>query len=297
MRKDMAIAQTMLKEITYQISSKDISLQKYNLSPGLNSEDKLNIFKSIPRRHKKQKPVNRGTYECSRLSRVCLLNMNDSVIRDIPRAGFVFYTFIGDELYMSFGRDRESGDLTDYGGTRMKKINETPVRCAVREGNEESRYAFSKITIDQIQGFCCLYSSNMLIIFVPVASPDDKIDIRELTKQNFNEARFLSSSQRKDSRYNEISEIVWLNESQLNNLFSELPTIQMYAKVRRFIYSCNQLSQNINMMKNTLKSVITDVPERYNIDDLQKVYIGDSYQSSEDISTTDCSIQTVRFAF
>ena len=27
----------------------------------------------------------------------------------------------------------------------------------------------------------------------------------------------------------------------------------MFAKVRRFIYSCNQLSQNIHVMKNILK--------------------------------------------
>jgi hypothetical protein len=285
------MSQTMLKEIKYQSPQKDISIQKCDLFPGFNPGNELDIFKSIPRRYKKQKPVNRGTYECSRLSRVYQLDMKDLIIRDIPRAGFVFYTFINNELYMSFGRDRVSGELTDYGGTRLKRINESSIRCAVREGNEESRFAFGRITLEQIQGFCCLYSINMLIVFIPVALPNN-MDIREITKQNFNDARFLNSNQRKDPRYNEISEIVWLNESQLNNIFSEAPAIQMYAKVRRFMYSCNQF-KNIELAKSTLKSVITDTPEVYSIDDLQKFYTIMTHES-ENVPSPECLIQTVR---
>jgi hypothetical protein len=279
MQKIMTSLQIKTKIITQQISSKNSLIQNYNPSPGFNKNQEVNLFKSIPRQHKKQKPISRGTYENSRLSRVYQLDMKDPVIRDIPRAGFVFYTFIEGELYMSFGRDRESGDLTDYGGTRMKKQNESSIRCAIREGNEESRYAFSKITIDQIQGFCCLYSSNMLIVFVPVASPNN-VDIREITAKNFNESRFLNSYQKKDRRYNEISEIVWLNESQISNLFSEYPTIQMYSKVRQFIYSCNQLSKDIKIMKNILRSIIIDEPQHY---DIEKFYITAEYDN-EDIT-------------
>ena len=99
--------------------------------------------------------------------------MKDPVIKNIPRAGVVFYSFIDDELYLCFGRDKKSGELTDFGGGRIEKIGETSICCAVREGNEESKCAFSEITVDQVQGFCCLYSSNMLIIFIPVASPND----------------------------------------------------------------------------------------------------------------------------
>ena len=210
----------------------------------------------------------------SRFLRVHQLDMKDHVIRNIPRAGVIFYTFIPNgALHMCYGRDRRSGDLTDFGGCRMEKINETPIRCAVREGNEESRCAFSEITLaEQVQGFFCLYSSKMLIIFIPVISPNE-MDIREITSQNFNDARFLTTKQRKDRRYNEISEIVWLNESQINNLFSKRPAIQMFAKVRRFIYSCNQLSQNICVMKKVLESVVTDNPQSYSIDDIQKVFV------------------------
>ena len=249
-----------------QISTKEIAGNTDDISLALNVQESTNIFKSIPRRHKKQRPISRGTYERSRLSIVYQLDMKDPVIRNIPRAGVIFYSFINDKLHMCFGRDRISGDITDYGGTRIVKLNETSVQCAVREGNEESRYAFSKINIDQVQGFSCLYSSKMLIIFIPVASPNNDIDIRDITRQNFDEARFLNYNQRKDRRYNEISEIVWLDESQIDNLFSKFPTIQMYAKVRRFIYSCNQLSQNINTLKSVLKGIITGASQNYDVD-------------------------------
>ena len=260
----MTTAQIMLKEITYKIPSKDIAIRRFTGSALiLNIEEELsfNVFNSIPRRPKKHKFINRGTYEASRLSRVFQLDMKDNIIRNIPRSGVVFYAFINEELHICFGRDKKTGDLTDFGGSRIERTNESSIKCAVREGNEESRFAFSKLNTDQVQGFCCLYSSNMMIIFVPVVSPDPDIDIREITKQNFDDSRFLNNYQRKDRRYNEISELVWINETQIDNLFSEAPVIQMYAKVRRFIYSCDQLSRNSTMMKNVLKNVIAPPEE------------------------------------
>lgn len=249
-------------------------IQRYR--PGTLSADdatqtsfRANLFSAIPRKHNRRKPVSRGTYESSRLCRVYELNMRDSFIRNIPRAGVIFYTFINDELYLCFGRDKLSGELTDFGG--RKHTNENPIHCAIREGNEESRYAFSKISAHQVQYFSCLYSSNMLIIFIPVASPNE-IDIRLITSNNFNERKFLNYYQKNDRRYNEISEIVWLNESQISDIFSNRPTLSMFAKVRRFIYSCNQLSQNIHTMKRVLKGVISAVSEQYSTQDLQKLY-------------------------
>lgn len=216
---------------------------------------RTNLFSAIPRRRIRKNTVSRGTYEPSRLCRVCDLNMRDPTIRNIPRAGVIFYTLINDELHLCFGRDRVTGELTDFGGG--KQINENPINCAIREGNEESRYAFSKISVQQVQYFSCLYSSKMLIIFVPVVSSND-MDIRMITANNFNERKFLNYYQRKDRRYNEISEIVWLNETQICDIFSNRPTISMFAKVRRFIYSCDLLSQNINTMKRILKGAVPE---------------------------------------
>lgn len=225
------------------------------------------IFPGISKKANRGRPINRGYYEPSRLCKVYQLDMTEPAIKNIPRAGVLFYTFIQGELHVCFGKDAKSGDLTDFGGG--KRAGESPVKCAIREGNEESRYAFSNLKIDQIQGFYCLYSSNMLIIFIPVASPDTR-DIRELTGTNFKEKQFLSKTQLKAKAFNEVSDIVWLDEAKLTNLFSERPTIQLFAKVRRFIYSCNDFSQNIEKMRRVLHSVIAGETEKYEHNELEQ---------------------------
>jgi len=218
----------------------------------------VNVFSAIPRRHRKQKPVSRGSYESSRLCRVYELDMTDPYIRNIPRAGVLFYTFINGELYICFGRDQGSNDLTDFGGGRRQ--NETPVRCAVREGNEESRFAFSEISPEQVQGFYCLYSSNMLIIFIPVVAPNG-MDIREVTRENFSSKQFLNCKQSRARCFNEVSDLVWLGEKSIENLFSSRPKYQMFAKVRRFIYSCEEFSRSLVQMKRILRSVFDETED------------------------------------
>lgn len=231
------------------------SIWEYHPEENMQSSKENNIFSAIPRKHQKQRAVTRGFYDNSKLCRVYELNMNDPRIRNIPRAGIVFYTFINNELFLCFGRDRESKELTDFGGGRRTILGETSLQCAIREGNEESRHAFSEIKPEQIEGFYCLHSNNMLIIFVPVASPNE-MDIREITSRNFNKMEFLDLHQKTKPCYNEISEIVWLNERQIENLFSKHPQTPLFAKVRRFIYSCSEFSQNIAQMKAILKSAI-----------------------------------------
>jgi hypothetical protein len=181
------------------------------------------------------------------------LDFKNPNIAKIPRGGVLFYTFIDGELQICFGRDMDSHDLTDFGGTRRKREN--PVACAVREGNEESRKAFSEIKPEQVSGFFCLYSSKMLIIFVPVASPNE-MDIRKITAHNFEQKKFLHPHEAEARCYNEISEIVWFNEDQIDNLFSQRPQHQMFAKVRRFIYSCTEFSQSTFIMKNILREAV-----------------------------------------
>lgn len=220
----------------------------------------MKLFSGIPKKRTNRRPVNKGMYEPSRLCKVYELDLEDTSIANIPRAGVLFYTIIDSSLHICFGRDAKTGDLTDFGGGR--KASESPVQCAAREGNEESRFVFSHLRVDKIQGFYCLYSSNMLIVFIPVASPNDR-DIRELTASNFNEKHFLSKSQSKSRSYNEVADIEWLNEEQIANLFSTRPTKQLFAKVRRFICSCTEISQNIERMRNVLTSVITTGEETY----------------------------------
>lgn len=267
-----------------QVNCGSHKFKESNAKSNNSDERTSNIFSAIPRKHKIQKPISRGFYESARLCRVYELDMTDSCIRNIPRSGVLFYTFIDGELFICFGRDNGSGDLTDFGGGRRQ--SEDPIKCAIREGNEESRFAFSEIQTEQVQGFFCLYSSNMLIVFIPVAAPD-KMDIRTITKENFLSKQFLTGYQSQARCYNEVSDLVWLGESSIENLFSPRPNFQMFAKVRRFIYSCSSFSKNLNRMKCILMTIIEEAKQFENL--------VDNNTEKEQCSTEDDQIPIVSY--
>lgn len=209
-------------------------------------EPKNNPFGSIPRYHKRHNPVSRGVYENSRLCRVCDLKLSDNNIKTIPRAGMIFYTVINNELYICFGKDTKTNDLTDFGGTRNHW--ESPLACAVREGNEESRHVFGEITESQVKNYMCLYSSSMLIIFVPVLAVSD-IDVLQISANTFASKVYLEPGQQKTRCYNEIADLVWLPEEKAKDIFAPRSQIQMFAKVRRFICSCEEFQHDMMKMK------------------------------------------------
>ncbi len=218
---------------------------------GSSSEQPLtvNLFAGIPRRPLTRKSICRGTYECSRLYRVYQLDLTDPIISKIPRCGIVYYTFQKGELYFCFGRDKISRDLTDFGGSR--RPYETPIECAVREGNEEARFSFGRLTPQNVQWFLCLYNSQMLIIFVHVATIGNQ-DIFDVTSQNFQTGQMIprqyihmkSGSIVINRCCDEVSEMVWLNEAQMNEILSESSRTKVYARVRRFIRSCKEFQNS-----------------------------------------------------
>jgi len=205
-----------------------------------------NPFGSIPRRHFNRRAICRGQYDSSRLSRVYQLNLNDPIFCKINRAGVIYYTYHQNKLYFCFGRDRMSQDLTDFGGGR--KSSETPIECAVREANEESRFIFGELTSDLVQWFYCLYNRTMLIIFIQVAVPSNE-DIFEVTRQNFTSGQMVPSHLTKmkdgnltyDRCLNEVSEIVWVPADQVQKMLTDSLQSKIYSRVRRFILSCQNL--------------------------------------------------------
>lgn len=230
---------------------------KYSNNNSPEDPEKKNIFAAIPRQNKKHKAVSRGEYENSRMCMVHELNMSENCIKNIARAGILFYTLINKDLYICFGRDNRTGDLTDFGG--HKQHGETPIACAVREANEETRHVFGELKVDQTMNCRCLYNSNMLIIFVPVIAPDDNTNIIKSTMETFASKKYLAPGQHKNRCYNEISGLEWLHENLVKNIFSPYPQIQMFAKVKRFICSCVDFNHDINRMKLLLtESLLTN---------------------------------------
>lgn len=216
-----------------------------------------NLFSGLPRKPLHRKPISRGAYECSRLCRVYELNLSNPEIFRISRGGVVYYTFHEEKLYFCFGKDRWTQDLTDFGGGR--RGNENPIECAIREGNEESRFAFGNLSLQDVQWFWCLYNTQMLIIFVQVAAPLGE-NIFHLTLRNFESTNLVPNKyvQIKEgiiilSRCcDEVSEIVWLNEQMIENTFSEFSALKVYTRVRRFIRSCPQFRKPSKFIRNWL---------------------------------------------
>ena len=94
----------------------------------------------------------------------------------------------------------------------------------------------------------------MLIIFVPIKPYSE--ETLKITKENFKKRIFLNRQQSENKKFNELSDIIWLDEYQVENIFSSQPKIQMFAKVRRFIHSCRSFSKEISVMKNLLAETI-----------------------------------------
>ena len=239
---------TVFLECTHMITERH-TLERTKYGSEM-TDSALQIFLSLSPEKSWFSGEQQGFYENARFSTVAKLDFTDSFIANIPRAGIIYFTFIDNKLHMCFGRDRKTGDLTDFSG--MKKTRETPVSCALREGYEESRMVFGEVSEFQIRQFICLYSTQMLIIFVPVVAPPGA-DVIKITQHNFETKHFLSPRQRNYRCFNEISELVWLNETQISNLFSLNPRQKLYLKVRRFIYSCRQFSLTIDQMRDILK--------------------------------------------
>ncbi len=182
-----------------------------------------------------------------------LFSSENSVVSSITRAGCLYFTINepGGELFICFAKDKNTTDLTDFGG--MKKRYETPVQCALREAYEESRKSFGEIKEEQVMNFIALYSTTSLIIFIPVISPDHR-DIRKIIQENFESKHFLTEEEKDKRCYNEISSIVWLGEEEMGNLLSDSPRHRLYNRSRRLLYSCSALSKDTEKMKSILQN-------------------------------------------
>lgn len=154
---------------------------------------------------------------------------------NIPRGGCIFYTIENGQLYFCLGRDRQTLELTDFGG--MKKRYETITDCSSREANEETMSAFGNITPKTIMENLVIYNKYMLICFVPVVSDEPGVSVRDITRGNF-ASRLNSGPHPKEEL--EMKELVWLTYEQLLSACTETflqPELYMFTRVRRFLCS------------------------------------------------------------
>ena len=189
---------------------------------------------------------------------VASLIQNDTLRHmNIERGGCIFYTFLNNKLYFCFGRDNKSSELTDFGGTKKRNNREDIIRCALREGDEETRCAFALggLNVNNIKNHIVLYNNYMLIIFIYV-TPDVGTDIFKVTSQRFLDCSNLPSYVDKNNlscKYKEVSQLEWLDEDKFAMCLETRSTIPMFSKVKRFLRSFVPNGENIiKVYKNLL---------------------------------------------
>lgn len=194
------------------------------------------------------KNISYNIYDKPKICLVSDINTKTNYARKIKRGGCIYYSFKKGKLKLCLGKHELSGDLTDFGG--MKNYDEDIIQCAIREGNEETRNAFGIRKIEDVLSYPILYNINMCIIFIPVEALGED-DVVELSKCNFNKSKLFDKK-----CYQEISELIWLDEEEIMDIFSVWPKIKLFDKVRRFIVSYFGLNCDIERIKQTLRDYI-----------------------------------------
>ena len=133
-------------------------------------------------------------------------------VKDIPnnykphRSGVIIYTVIKGKLYFCFGRDKDSGDLTDFGGG-VKKTDASPVQAGIRELIEESLGVFGIIYEEEVQNYQAIIHNHMLIMFFPMEVDREECNI--MFKERYE--RIAKP---------EMSELVWLSYDEIKTIIS-----------------------------------------------------------------------------
>lgn len=155
------------------------------------------------------------------------------------RAGVVLYTFIENNLYLGFGIDNKSKEITDFGGHVYYKQNKdgNVINGALREFHEETLNIFSEFHSSVINECEVLYDESNLIIFLHIDINPHKISSCFNDKFNFvsimnniNKNNQLSS---KNIAEPEVSSIIWLDSYEFYNKLNSSGFF--FSRVRNFL--------------------------------------------------------------
>lgn len=140
------------------------------------------------------------------------------------RSGVVPYTFRNGKLYLLFGVDRATQELTDFGGG--VKNGETSLTGAIREFREESRgvLATRYYMPNMYETSYSLVDRQMSIVFLPM-HPTFYDGIPRMF-------RALGADKR---RCDELSDVRWLSMTEFVKIVFDANNKKMWKRVKRFL--------------------------------------------------------------
>jgi hypothetical protein len=159
------------------------------------------------------------------------------------RAGVIPYYKINDEIIFILGQDRQSGDLTDFGGWKKISDNDS-IETSLREFKEESLNVFGEITTDQVGDQIVAYSNSMLILFIYIEIDDITNSVRLFDRRCKRMESIYSSSEIKELP--EMSNILCVHTKTLQTLING-DLVNKFNQRHQFYFRIKQFL--INMLK------------------------------------------------
>jgi hypothetical protein len=165
---------------------------------------------------------------------------------NIIRAGVIPYVVINNHVMLALGVDKQSQELTDFGGG-VRDNDVDPIAAALREFREESKGVFGEENYSRdnyTNSFCLIKqfswrnqpNRHMMIILQQV---DESYLIRS-------EDAFVAQAA---SAKDEVSAIQWCSEGMFRELVYTPQVTRMYTRVKRFIANCISFGRLIYWLK------------------------------------------------
>ena len=154
---------------------------------------------------------------------------------NVVRAGVIPYVVVGSQIMFCLGVDRETSDLTDFGGG-FKDSDGSPLGAALREFKEESKGVFgpenyqltaldNSLCLIQTMGYRQGVVRHMLIVLLEVEGR-----FLNLSEDTFRELVLTSKD--------EVSAIQWCTENAFADLVYSARVTRLYSRVKNFITRC-----------------------------------------------------------
>ncbi len=119
-----------------------------------------------------------------------------------PRGGVILYTKVNNQLFFGLGVDRQSGQLTDFGGGISYHRDKNVIEGALREFNEETLNLF-QFNVNHVMDSVALYNINMLIIFKLIEEANWREQFLDLVNKEVDP---------------EVNDLTWLSLSEFKNV-------------------------------------------------------------------------------